>query len=43
MDPDENRMLAESVLSQLVKQIDTNVRKQDEAPSKVFPLQLYEA
>ncbi|XP_062520963.1 AP-5 complex subunit sigma-1-like [Corticium candelabrum] len=36
MDPDENRMLAESVLSQLVKQIDTNVRKQDEAPSKVL-------
>lgn len=36
MDPDENRMLAESMLNLLVKLVDAYVKKQDEAPAQVL-------
>ena len=35
MDPDENRMLAESVMNLIVRLVDVYVKKQDEAPAQV--------
>jgi hypothetical protein len=38
MEPDENRVLAESVMNLIIRLVDVHVKKQDEAPAQVCSL-----
>jgi hypothetical protein len=36
MEPDENRVLAESVMNLIIRLVDVHVKKQDEAPAQIL-------